>query len=74
MIAGCETDVLKAGEYTVKYGKRTFGLRIPSVMVSPASSETEVNCEHDHRGGRCVLREAIGETSGARRLRSRGSS
>jgi hypothetical protein len=35
VIAGCETEVLKAGEYTVRYGKRTFGLRIPSVMSDP---------------------------------------
>ena len=35
VIAGCETEVLKAGEYTVKYGLRTFGLRVPSVMSDP---------------------------------------
>ena len=33
--AGCETPVLKAGTYTVKYGKRTFSLRVPSVMKDP---------------------------------------
>jgi hypothetical protein len=35
VIAGCETAVLKAGDYTVRYGKRTFGLRVPSVMSDP---------------------------------------
>jgi hypothetical protein len=35
VVAGCETDVLKAGEYTVKYGGRTFSLRVPSVLRDP---------------------------------------
>jgi hypothetical protein len=35
VVAGCETEVLKAGEYTVKYGRRTFSLRVPSVMRNP---------------------------------------
>jgi hypothetical protein len=35
VMAGCETEVLKAGTYTVKYGERTFSLRVPSVMRDP---------------------------------------
>jgi hypothetical protein len=35
VVAGCETEVLKAGKYTVKYGGRVFGLRVPSVMRVP---------------------------------------
>ena len=35
VVAGCETDVLKAGTYTVKYGERTFSLRVPSVLSDP---------------------------------------
>jgi hypothetical protein len=35
VVAGCETEVLKPGEYTVKYGARAFSLRVPSVMRSP---------------------------------------
>jgi hypothetical protein len=35
VLAGCETGVLKAGTYTVKYGGRTFGLRVPSVIRDP---------------------------------------
>ncbi len=35
VIAGCETKVLKAGQYTVKYGRRAFGLRVPSVVSDP---------------------------------------
>jgi hypothetical protein len=27
--------VLKAGKYSVKYGARTFNLRVPSVMRTP---------------------------------------
>jgi hypothetical protein len=33
--AGCETEVLKRGKYTVKYGARSFSLRVPSVLGSP---------------------------------------
>lgn len=33
--ASCETPVLEAGTYTVTYGKRTFRLRVPSVMKEP---------------------------------------
>jgi hypothetical protein len=33
--AGCETEVLKAGTYSVKYGAREFSLRVPSVMRAP---------------------------------------
>jgi len=35
VIAGCETPVLKAGTYTVKYGARVFTLRVPSVVRAP---------------------------------------
>jgi hypothetical protein len=35
VIAGCETGVLKAGKYTVKYGRRTFSVRVPGVLVAP---------------------------------------
>ncbi len=35
VVAGCETDVLKAGKYTVRYGERTFSLQVPSVMRDP---------------------------------------
>jgi hypothetical protein len=35
VVAGCETPVLKAGKYTVKYGTRIFSLRVPSVMSKP---------------------------------------
>lgn len=35
IMAGCETPVLKAGNYTVKYGARSFPLRIPSVVRKP---------------------------------------
>jgi hypothetical protein len=35
VIAGCETPVLKAGKYSVKYGQRTFSVRVPSVMRAP---------------------------------------
>jgi hypothetical protein len=35
VVAGCETDVLKAGNYAVKYGARTFSLRVPSVVRTP---------------------------------------
>jgi hypothetical protein len=35
VMAGCETDVLKAGKYTVKYGMRAFSLRVPNVMRAP---------------------------------------
>ena len=35
VVAGCETDVLKAGTYTVKYGDLTFSLRVPSVLRDP---------------------------------------
>jgi hypothetical protein len=35
VIAGCETEVIKAGDCTVKYGRRTLGLRVPSVMSDP---------------------------------------
>jgi hypothetical protein len=35
VIAGCETELLKAGKYTVKYGRRAFSLRVPSVMRAP---------------------------------------
>jgi hypothetical protein len=33
--AGCDTPVLEAGKYTVKYGHRTFTLRVPSVLRTP---------------------------------------
>jgi hypothetical protein len=33
--AGCETEVLKPGKYIVKYGARSFSLRIPSVLSAP---------------------------------------
>jgi hypothetical protein len=35
LAAGCETEVLEAGQYTIKYGARTFTLRVPSVMRTP---------------------------------------
>jgi hypothetical protein len=35
IIAGCESAPLAAGKYTVKYGSRSFTLRIPAVMRSP---------------------------------------
>jgi hypothetical protein len=35
VVAGCETDVLKAGKYTVKYGERTFGFSVPSALRDP---------------------------------------
>jgi hypothetical protein len=35
IIAGCETDALKAGKYTVKYGARTFSLLVPSIVRAP---------------------------------------
>jgi hypothetical protein len=35
VIAGCETEVLKAGKYSVKYGPRVFSLRVPGVMRAP---------------------------------------
>ena len=33
--AGCETQALAPGTYTVKYGTHTFRLRIPSVLRDP---------------------------------------
>ena len=35
VIAGCATEPLKAGKYTVKYGDKAFPLRIPSVVAKP---------------------------------------
>jgi hypothetical protein len=35
VVAGCETPVLKAGKYTVKYGARVFEVRVPSVVRAP---------------------------------------
>jgi hypothetical protein len=35
VMAGCDTPVLAPGNYTVKYGRRTFTLRIPSVLRTP---------------------------------------
>jgi hypothetical protein len=35
VLAGCETEVLNAGKYIVKYGGRSFSLRVPSVMRAP---------------------------------------
>jgi hypothetical protein len=35
IVAGCETDVLDAGTYTVKYGGHTFTLRVPSTIKKP---------------------------------------
>lgn len=33
--AGCETAALKAGTYAVRYGRRSFPLRVPSVARQP---------------------------------------
>lgn len=33
--AGCETQPLEAGEYTVKHGENTFKLKIPSTLRKP---------------------------------------
>jgi hypothetical protein len=33
--AGGKTPILEAGKYTVRYGARTFELRIPSVLRAP---------------------------------------
>jgi len=35
VIAGCETEALEAGKYTVRYGSREFALRVPSVLGKP---------------------------------------
>ncbi len=35
IVAGCESPPLAAGKYTVKYGTRSFELRVPSVVGSP---------------------------------------
>jgi hypothetical protein len=35
VVAGCETDVLRPGKYTVKYGARSFNLQVPSVVREP---------------------------------------
>jgi hypothetical protein len=40
--AGCETEVLKAGTYTIKYGTRTYSLRVPSVVRAPCFNGSEV--------------------------------
>jgi hypothetical protein len=42
VLAGCETEVLKAGTYTIKYGTRVFSLRLPSVMRAPCFNGSEV--------------------------------
>jgi len=35
VIAGCRSEVLKAGKYTVKYGAHEYSLRVPSVLKDP---------------------------------------
>jgi hypothetical protein len=35
VLAGCPVGPLKAGKYTVKYGDRSFPLKIPSVVAKP---------------------------------------
>lgn len=35
MTAGCESPVLTPGKYTLKYGAKTFSLRIPAHLRSP---------------------------------------
>ena len=35
VIAACETPVLKAGNYTIKYQEKTYPLKIPSVLKAP---------------------------------------
>jgi hypothetical protein len=35
IVAGCESAALAAGKYTVKYGSRSFELRVPGVVSSP---------------------------------------
>lgn len=35
VLAGCPVGPLKAGKYTVKYGERSFPLKIPSVVAKP---------------------------------------
>jgi hypothetical protein len=32
---GCETPILEAGRYTVRYGEKTFQLKIPSTLKDP---------------------------------------
>jgi hypothetical protein len=35
IVAGCETEALKPGKYTVKYGARSFSLQVPSTVREP---------------------------------------